>query len=56
MARDLAAAPAEEAAPPAVSPRALAAWAFGCALIVVPIDAALGPAWDQVRAVVLAGS
>lgn len=56
MVRDLAAAPAEEGALPAVSPRVLAAWAFACALIVIPIGAALGPAWDQIRAVVLAGS
>ena len=47
-------------APPEVSPvrlssRALAAWALGCVLVLVPIGAALGPAWEEIRGVVLAG-
>jgi len=42
-------------APTVVSSRALAAWAFACALIIVPIGAALGPAWSQIQAVILAG-
>jgi RsiW-degrading membrane proteinase PrsW (M82 family) len=40
---------------PGISPRALAIWAFACALVIIPIGAALGPAWDQIRAVVLTG-
>jgi hypothetical protein len=42
-------------APASVSPRALAIWAFACALVIVPIGAALGPAWGQIQAVILAG-
>ena len=40
---------AGEAAPePApITPRALAAWAVACLLVIVPIGAALGPAWQQ---------
>ncbi|MCP4536756.1 MAG: PrsW family intramembrane metalloprotease [Chloroflexi bacterium] len=45
---------AAEAAPlPEVSPRALAVWALVSALVIVPIGAALGPAWEQIRAVIL---
>jgi RsiW-degrading membrane proteinase PrsW (M82 family) len=36
-----------------VSPRALAAWALACALVVVPIGAALGPAWRDIRSILL---
>lgn len=39
-----------------VSPRALAVWALVSALVIVPIGAALGPAWEQIRAVILTGS
>jgi len=42
-------------APTFVSPRALAAWAFACALVIIPIGAALGPAWGPIQTVVLAG-
>lgn len=47
-------------APPEVAPvqpssRALAAWALGCVLVLVPLGAALGPTWDEIRGVVLAG-
>jgi hypothetical protein len=36
--------------PETVSRRALAAWALACALVIIPIGAALGPAWSQIRA------
>ena len=35
------------------SPRALAVWALVSALVIVPIGAALGPAWGQIRAAIL---
>lgn len=41
--------------PARVSSRALAGWAFVCALVIVPVGAALGGAWPQIMAVVLAG-
>ena len=41
-----------ELVPVRVSPRALAGWAFACALVIVPVGAALGRAWEQIRAVV----
>jgi hypothetical protein len=41
--------------PAIVSPRSLAVWAFACALVIVPIGAALGPAWSQIQAIILAG-
>jgi hypothetical protein len=41
--------------PAMVSPRALAAWALACLLVVVPIGAALGPAWRQIQAVLFPG-
>lgn len=44
-----------EVAPARLSSRGLAAWAVGCALLLVPIGALLGPAWSQIRAVVLPG-
>ncbi len=40
--------------PETVSPRILAAWAFASALVIVPIGAALGGAWEQIAAVLLA--
>jgi RsiW-degrading membrane proteinase PrsW (M82 family) len=42
-------------APVRISPRALAFWGLVCALIIIPIGAALGPAWDQIREVLLFG-
>jgi RsiW-degrading membrane proteinase PrsW (M82 family) len=36
-------------APASVSRGALAAWAVACAAIIIPIGAALGPAWDSIR-------
>jgi formylglycine-generating enzyme required for sulfatase activity/RsiW-degrading membrane proteinase PrsW (M82 family) len=42
-------------APSVVTRRALAGWASACALVIIPIGAALGPAWGQIQAVVLAG-
>ncbi len=38
-----------------ISPRALALWGLACVLVIVPIGAALGPAWHQIRAVVFGG-
>lgn len=38
-----------------VSRRSLAFWAVACVLVIVPIGAALGPAWNEIRAVVLGG-
>jgi hypothetical protein len=38
-----------------IPPRALAVWASVSALVIVPIRAALGPAWEQIRAVILTG-
>jgi hypothetical protein len=40
---------------PGISPHALAKWALACALVIIPIGAALGPAWSQIQAVILAG-
>jgi len=37
--------------PQAVPQRALAAWALACLLVLVPIGAALGQAWSQIRTV-----
>ncbi len=42
-------------APTLVSQRALAGWALACVLVIIPIGAALGPAWSAIR-VVLFGS
>jgi RsiW-degrading membrane proteinase PrsW (M82 family) len=42
-------------APSRISSRALAIWGFACALIIIPIGAALGPAWDKIREVLLFG-
>jgi RsiW-degrading membrane proteinase PrsW (M82 family) len=36
--------------PETVSRHALAAWAVACVLVIIPIGAALGPAWSQIRA------
>jgi RsiW-degrading membrane proteinase PrsW (M82 family) len=44
-----------EAKPVAITARGLAAWAVGCALIIVPLGAALGRAWDEVLAAILGG-
>ena len=46
---------AEEGLSPGVSVRTVAVWAFVCALVIVPIGAALGPAWQQVQAILLTG-
>ncbi len=46
---------AEESLWPRVSVRAVAAWACACALVIIPIGAALGPAWKQIQAVILTG-
>lgn len=39
--------------PARVTPRALAAWAFACVLVIVPLGAALGQAWREIRGVLL---
>ena len=36
-----------------VSQRSLAFWAVACVLVIVPIGAALGPAWNEIQAVIL---
>jgi RsiW-degrading membrane proteinase PrsW (M82 family) len=36
--------------PALVTRRALAGWALACALVIIPIGAALGPAWKAIRA------
>ena len=41
-----------ELVPADVNPRALAGWALACVLVIVPVGAALGQAWEQIRAVV----
>ena len=38
-----------------VSRRALGVWAVACVLVIVPIGAALSPAWNEIRAVVFGG-
>ncbi|HEY5731231.1 MAG TPA: PrsW family glutamic-type intramembrane protease [Anaerolineales bacterium] len=40
-------------APASVSRRAIAAWAVACALVIVPIGAALSPAWEEIRLLIL---
>ncbi len=37
--------------PVQVSPRGLAVWAFASALVIIPIGAALGQAWDSIKSV-----
>ena len=39
--------------PVSVSRRAIAAWAVACALVIVPIGAALSPAWEEIRFLIL---
>lgn len=38
--------------PTVVTTRALAGWALACALVIIPIGAALGPAWSQIQEVI----
>jgi RsiW-degrading membrane proteinase PrsW (M82 family) len=42
-------------APVRISTRALAFWGFVCALIIIPIGAAIGPAWESIREVLILG-
>jgi RsiW-degrading membrane proteinase PrsW (M82 family) len=42
-------------APVRISARSLAFWGFTCALIIIPIGAAIGPAWDSIREVLILG-
>ena len=44
-----------ELSPELISRRVLAWWAFACVLVIVPVGAALGKAWGQIRAVFLGG-
>lgn len=44
-----------ELTPMVVSPRALAVWGLACVLVIVPIGAALGPAWRSIQSVVFSG-
>jgi len=39
--------------PVSVSRRAIAAWAVACALVIIPIGAALSPAWEEIRLLIL---
>lgn len=41
----------ELASPQQISSRSLAMWALACALIIIPIGAALGGAWNQIAAI-----
>lgn len=34
-----------------LSPRAIAVWALACVVVIVPLGAALGQAWDEIKAV-----
>jgi RsiW-degrading membrane proteinase PrsW (M82 family) len=42
-------------APVRISTRTLAFWGFICALIIIPIGAAIGPAWESIREVLIFG-
>jgi ABC-type Fe3+ transport system permease subunit len=53
LATEESAAPAGEPPQPLVSPRAVAVWAMATALVIVPIGAALAPAWQGIRDVLL---
>lgn len=46
---------APELTPVRVSSRTVAVWAFACALFIVPIGAAIGPAWQELQTVLLTG-
>jgi len=39
--------------PVRITRRALAGWALACALVIIPIGAALGPAWNAIRAMLV---
>ena len=49
MAQDV----APDLTPKSISPRALAIWGSACLMVIVPIGAALNPAWDQIKDVIL---
>jgi len=42
--------------PDTISRRALAAWALACAIIIIPIGAALSPAWHSIQKFILGGT
>jgi len=46
---------APDLAPVRISTRSLAFWGLACALIIIPIGAALGPAWGQIQQVIFPG-
>lgn len=46
---------APDLAPVRISTRSLAFWCLACALLIIPIGAALGPAWDQIQQVIFPG-
>jgi hypothetical protein len=39
--------------PATISRRAIAAWAVACAVVIIPIGAALSPVWDSIRTLIL---
>lgn len=55
MVTELAQEIAPDLSPTVVSSRVLAGWALACALVIVPIGAALGGAWSQIMGVILTG-
>lgn len=44
-----------EAATEIFSKRALAVWALACAMVIIPVGAALGHAWEEIRSVIVEG-
>jgi len=42
--------------PATVSRRAVAVWALACAIIIIPIGAALSPAWNAIQKLILGGA
>ncbi len=53
LVNDLAGGITPRVSPEVISRRALAVWAFACALVVIPIGAALGPAWADIQRIIL---
>ena len=42
----------QQISPQPVSARALAGWALACVIVIIPIGAALGQAWDVIKPVI----